>query len=71
MNVSTFRYSGVVHPHTIGITPSVDKKGVIFTYKKPKKMVSHSSKSLETQIFFSDESHFLIRMMTTCPLPLD
>lgn len=40
MNVSTFRYSGIVHPHTIGITPSVDKKGIIFAYKKPKKMVS-------------------------------
>ncbi|XP_070500989.1 large ribosomal subunit protein eL28 [Chironomus tepperi] len=38
MNVSTFRYSGIVHPHTIGITPSVDKKGVIFAYKKAKKM---------------------------------
>lgn len=40
MNVSTFRYSGLVHPHTIGINPSVDKKGVIFAYKKHKKLVS-------------------------------
>ncbi|KAG5676376.1 hypothetical protein PVAND_006217 [Polypedilum vanderplanki] len=38
MNVSTFRYSGLVHPHAIGITPSVDKKGIIFSYKKPKKL---------------------------------
>ncbi|CAO1307313.1 unnamed protein product [Diamesa hyperborea] len=37
LNVSTFRYSGLVHTKSIGIVPSVDKKGVIFVYKKNKK----------------------------------
>jgi large subunit ribosomal protein L28e len=40
MNTSTFRYSGLVHTKSIGVTPSVDKKGVIFVYKKAKKYVS-------------------------------
>lgn len=40
MNVSSFRYSGLVHTKSIGIVPSVDKKGVIFVYKKAKKAVS-------------------------------
>lgn len=42
MNVSSFRYSGLVHTKAIGVTPSVDKKGVIFVYKKAKKAVSIS-----------------------------
>lgn len=40
MNTSTFRYSGLVHTKSIGVVPSVDKKGVIFVYKKAKKAVS-------------------------------
>jgi large subunit ribosomal protein L28e len=40
MNVSTFRYSGLVHTKSVGVVPSVDKKGVIFVYKKAKKSVS-------------------------------
>ncbi|CRK96355.1 CLUMA_CG009772, isoform A [Clunio marinus] len=37
MNVSTFRYSGLVHTKSLGVVPSVDKKGVILVYKKAKK----------------------------------
>jgi hypothetical protein len=40
MNTSTFRYSGLVHTKSVGVVPSVDKKGVIFVYKKAKKAVS-------------------------------
>ena len=59
MNVSTFRYSGIVHPHTIGITPSVDKKGVIFAYKKAKKMVCYLKTLIKCMYyFFCDESQF-------------
>ena len=42
LNVSTFRYSGLVHTKSIGIEPSVDKKGVIFVYKKNKMIVSNN-----------------------------
>lgn len=59
MNVSSFRYSGLVHSRSIGVTPSVDKKGIIFAYKKPKKMVSwrkpHSIEIREKHIFMMND----------------
>lgn len=57
MNTSTFRYSGLVHTKSIGIVPSVDKKGVIFVYKKAKKVVSIARESpldaFKATIYFS------------------
>uniref|UniRef100_A0A2M3ZYP3 Large ribosomal subunit protein eL28 n=2 Tax=Anopheles triannulatus TaxID=58253 RepID=A0A2M3ZYP3_9DIPT len=32
-NLSSFRYSGLVHRRTVGVTPA-EKKGVVFTYKR-------------------------------------
>lgn len=36
MNVSSFRYSGLVHKKTVGIVPAADKKGFTLVYKKRK-----------------------------------
>lgn len=57
MNTSTFRYSGLVHTKSIGIVPSVDKKGVIFVYKKAKKAVSIAPES-PLDAFYNDEALF-------------
>lgn len=69
MNVSSFRYSGIVHPHAIGITPSVDKKGVIFAYKKAKKMVRYLNIYLLSSLLFvmnhSSDKRMLTTMSTT------
>lgn len=56
MNTSTFRYSGLVHTKAIGIEPSVDKKGVIFVYKKAKKAVS--KQHIINTCCFHDEAQF-------------
>jgi hypothetical protein len=70
MNVSTFRYSGLVHTKSIGVVPSVDKKGVIFVYKKAKKSVSIKTpfESLSRAFMMKHNSESQTRM-TTCPLP--
>lgn len=36
MNVSSYRYSGLVHKKTLGITPAADKKGCVVNMKKSK-----------------------------------
>uniref|UniRef100_A0A336MBE7 Large ribosomal subunit protein eL28 n=1 Tax=Culicoides sonorensis TaxID=179676 RepID=A0A336MBE7_CULSO len=35
-NLSSFRYSGLVHKRTVGIVPAADKKGFTLEYKKGK-----------------------------------
>lgn len=70
MNVSTFRYSGLVHTQAIGVVPSVDKKGVIFVYKKAKKAVSFPSQCLMfVEVFMMKHNSESQIRMTTCPLP--
>lgn len=69
MNVSSFRYSGLVHTKAIGVTPSVDKKGVIFVYKKAKKAVSISICVNPVSAFFMMNHNSENKRMTTCPLP--
>lgn len=36
-NLSSYRYSGIVHSKSIGITPADDKKGFVLQLKKGKK----------------------------------
>lgn len=71
MNVSSFRYSGLVHTKAVGVTPSVDKKGVIFVYKKAKKAVSICERFYkEYHLVFHDESLVLLdHDDQQCPLP--
>lgn len=38
-NLSTFKYSGLVHKKTLGIIPATDKKGFTVVYKKRKYQV--------------------------------
>lgn len=40
-NVSTFRYSGLVHRKTVGVAPSTDKKGFTVALKTRKNQVSY------------------------------
>lgn len=61
MNTSTFRYSGLVHTKSIGVVPSVDKKGVIFVYKKAKKAVSNSMVCDTLRKRFHDDLLFWIK----------
>ncbi|CAM6031907.1 unnamed protein product, partial [Sphagnum compactum] len=35
-NLSSFRYSGLVHKKSIGVVPAADKKGFTLEYKKAK-----------------------------------
>lgn len=35
-NLSSYRYSGVIHRKSVGIIDTPDKKGFVVTYKKPK-----------------------------------
>ena len=35
-NVSSYRYSGLVHKKTVGVVPSVDQKGFVVVLKKGK-----------------------------------
>lgn len=65
MNVSSFRYSGLVHTKSVGVAPSVDKKGVIFVYKKNKKIVSFDNFDFE-HIFSMMNFSRLTLMMTIC-----
>lgn len=37
-NLSSYRYSGIVHSKTIGIAPADDKKGVVVQFRKGKKV---------------------------------
>lgn len=39
-NVSSFRYSGLVHKKTLAITPAADKSGITVQYKKSKYQVN-------------------------------
>lgn len=36
MNVSSYRYSGLIHKKTVGVTPGADKKGFVVSMKKCK-----------------------------------